>query len=249
VNPLSACRQLLGAALDLVASPVCLACGKEPWERHGLGARCLRLAPPRARAPCPRCAAPLGPGVDCEACPTCRDDRPRYDAAVAGGPYAGFLGELLRRAKYGGDVLLMRPLAERLREAVTVWPRAADVEVVVPVPGVPARERERGFNPARALAAPLARALAVPLQDRVLVRVGDPGPQAALPRTDRRLAARGTVAHREPGLWRGRPQTVVGRTVLLVDDVLTTGATANACVRALRSGGAARILVAVATRA
>jgi predicted amidophosphoribosyltransferase len=241
-------HRLAGAALDLVAPNACLACGAARQARAGLCARCARHVPPQPPDPCPRCAAPLGPGALIDACASCEALRPRFDAAVAVGPYAGFLGELVRRAKYGRDPVLAVPLAELLAEAVRAWPGAAGTTDVASVPGTPSRIRERGFHLADLLAERLADELRVPLRAAWLARVGEPVPQAALPRTQRRRAARGTVAVRAPR-WRVLAPRIEGRRVLVVDDVLTTGATANECARVLLGAGATCVRVAVCARA
>ena len=249
MRPLEAIARTAAAALDLLAPPVCLACGVEESSQHGLGDACLRLLPPAPSAPCSRCAAPRGPGSDGEGRAACCRPRVRFECAVAAGPYAGFLGELVRRAKYGNDPVLAVPLRGLLVEAVAEWPARQGVSVVVPVPGTRSRVRERGFHLAELLADAVATALDVPLRDSWLARVGEPEPQAALPRSRRRLAARDTVSLREPRFpWERRPR-LAGATALLVDDVLTTGATADACARVLLAAGASEVRVAVVARA
>jgi predicted amidophosphoribosyltransferase len=236
------------AALDLVAPPVCLACSAARQERAGLCEQCLRLVRPQPPSPCPRCAGLLGPAADFRACTTCEALRPRFSAAVAAGPYAGFLGELVRRAKYGRDPVLAAPLAELLRDAVAAWPGREGVTAVVPVPGTEARRRERGFHLADLLAEGLADAIGAPVRADWLERIGDPAPQAALPRGERRKAARGTVGVRRAPFRLFAPR-IAGEVALLVDDVLTTGATANECARVLLAAGAAEVRVAACARA
>jgi ComF family protein len=244
----NALRRLAGAALDLVAPDACLACAAGRQSKAGLCVRCLRHVPPQPPDPCPRCAAPLGPGALLAACSHCDALRPRFGAAVAAGPYAGFLGELVRRAKYGRDPVLAVPLGELLAEAVRNWDGRDGLTDVLPVPGTASRIRERGFHLADLLAERLADELHAELRTDWLARVGDPVPQAALPRTERRRAARGTVALTTPR-WPRRAPHLAGRRVLVVDDVLTTGATANECARVLYAAGAECVRVAVCARA
>jgi len=242
-----------GAALDLIAPPRCLACDAEDALRFGLGAGCLRLLRRVPEAPCPVCCAALGAGAPASACVPCSRLSPRFCAAIAGVAYAGLGGELVRRAKYGRDPLLSVPLAGLLVSAVDEWPPASRIDEVVSVPSTPRRRQQRGFNLAELVADPIARRCGVPFNPRRLARVGEPAPQAALTRAQRRRAAAGTVRLERVSrlmrfLARGR-NGMRGRSVLLVDDVLTTGATANACARALLDAGAREVLVAVATRA
>ena len=111
-----------------------------------------------------------------------------------------------------------------------------NVSLVVPVPLHPVKEREREFNQAHRLAAPLAAALGVPLNARLLRRVSFTVTQTRLSRSARAQNMQGVFALR-PGV------RLQGQGVVLVDDVFTTGATTNACAKMLRAAGAAQVWV------
>ena len=204
----------LVAALDLVFPALCPVCA------GALGAgRCDPLCGACWDA-VERLAPPLGaPGV------------PGLDWARAAARYAGPLREALLALKFGGRRALARPLAELLLEQCGAE-LPAGVAAIVPVPLGRERERERGFNQAALLAERLGRRLALPLHPRWLVRVRPTLPQSELDAPARAANVRGAFA---------ASSAVAGRHVLLVDDVLTTGATLAECARALAAAGASPI--------
>jgi predicted amidophosphoribosyltransferase len=167
----------------------------------------------------------------------CRDCPPE-PIAIARAPF-GFDGPVrsaVHRLKFAG----WRPVAEALADAmVLAWSDARlGAEAVTWVPLSRARLADRGYDQARALAEAVAARLGLPVV-RLLARSGDPGPQARRGGTDRRAAVRDAFVPL------GRPP----RRVLLVDDVLTTGATAEACARTLLAGGARAVGLLTAARA
>ena len=149
------------------------------------------------------------------------------------------VASLLRRHKYGLDQSLGRALAEYLDAAPALDADAYDV--VIPVPLHRSRLRWRGFNQAALLGAALARRLNCSLDVASLARVRSTPPQTARDRAQRTRNVRDAFAVR-------RPSRVAGRRVLLVDDVMTTGATADECARVLRAAGARRIDVLTLAR-
>ena len=189
----------------------------------------------RSGPACPRCALPSPAGA---VCGRCLAHPPPFDAAIAIGPYAFPLDRLVVRLKYGGDLALASALGERLAELALATGAAGRVSAIVPMPLAPARQRARGCNQAREIAKALARRTGVPLAPG-LVRVRSAAPQAALPWRERVRNVRGAfdTSRRFDGL-----------SVALVDDVMTSGATAAAATAALRRAGAARIEVWVAAR-
>ncbi len=200
-----------------------------------------RLRPPL----CLVCGAPLGAADEDERCGHCHAAPPAFDSARAitryrsGADGSSTVATLLRRHKYGLDQSLGRALAEYLDAAPALDAEAYDV--VIPVPLHRSRLRWRGFNQAALLGAALARRLNCSLDVASLARVRSTPPQTARDRAQRTRNVRDAFAVR-------RPSRVAGRRVLLVDDVMTTGATADECARVLRAAGARRIDVLTLAR-
>ena len=183
---------------------------------------------------CARCGLPIpSPLV---LCPACAARPPAYDAASALGLYLvdgeklNPLARAVRALKFHGERAVAATLARALAHLAAV-PRDA---LVVPVPLHVARLRERGYNQAALLARAFARTAALPFACRLLVRQRPTPSQARLDAASRRANLAGAFAATE---------ACPDRTIVLVDDVLTTGATADACARTLRAAGAARVVV------
>jgi ComF family protein len=230
------------AALDLVFPALCPVCETALAGRRRRDPLCdscwdavPRLAPPCCE-PCGRPLPALAPAPG--PCGACRVEPPAWDWARAAADYAGVVREAIHAFKFEGKRALARPLAALIVEQ---WGPAiaADVAALVPVPLARARERERGFNQAGLLAERLAAALGRPRRPGWLARVRPTGPQSDLGAAERRANVRGAFA---------ADPAVAGRHVIVVDDVLTTGATAAECARALRAAGAARVGVLTVAR-
>jgi ComF family protein len=236
----------LAQAVDALVFPwSCAVCSVE--EQSGAFCRSCRedLLDRSARAAasaCPRCALPVGPFADLHGgCAACRGRSLGFDAVIALGAYEGPLRELCLRLKHERNAWLAPWLSDlwvaARRQAVASLPAEA---WIVPVPLHWWRHWRRGYNQAEALSRALARRLDLPVR-RPLRRVKATEKLAELSPTERSRALRRAFrARKSPGL--------AGRTVLLVDDVLTTGATCGAAARALKQAGAARVVVAVIAR-
>lgn len=168
-------------------------------------------------------------------CALCRAGLTGYDAAWSYGSFEGELRELIHLFKYGRVRTLARPLGKLMALAL---PRTTRFDLVVPMPMHWLRRWRRGFNQAELLAREIGRRAAVPVR-LCARRIRGTAPQAGLTHHSRRANVAGAFRAGDG---------VAGRRVLLVDDVLTTGATAGACARALKQAGAERVMVLTVAR-
>jgi ComF family protein len=215
--------------LDLLYPPHCVLC------RRGGAFLCEQCADALPRAAAPRCARCWLPDhVESHLCPLWGSD---LDFVRA--PYLHEAGarELVHRLKYEGISVLAGPMGELLAGFAREQALAADI--VAPVPLHPWRERARGYNQAAMLARAVAAGIGAELRPVLRRRRATASQVHQRTAAERAKNVDGAFAVRQP---------VPGLTVLLVDDVVTTGATLAACARALQETGAARILGLTFTR-
>ncbi len=209
------------------------------WARQRLCEACIqRFAAPRPR--CLRCAIDVPTGVT--VCGACLTQPPPFDRAVAAVDYDHPWDELVRRFKFDGALDLAGVLAERVADAV----RSSDAprpDWLLPVPLAARRLRERGYNQAWELARRVARRLPCACDARLLLRMKDTPHQLALPPERRAANVRGAFAI-EPR----RRHEIAGRSVAVLDDVMTTGATAGEIAATLLQAGAQSVQVWVLAR-
>lgn len=219
----SAAARLRTAGRSLAAAlfpPRCAACGR---PGAALCRPCLATATRLPHPQCRQCTRPLTYG---DQCARCRLEQRRIDHLFVPYAYTPPILQAVHRFKYANKRYLAADLAALASAAL---PSDLQVDLVVPVPLAFSRERQRGYNQGRLLAAEIARHLDRPLDGNVLIRVRDTPPQTSLPRA-RRL-------HNVRGAFRAL-RKLSGTRILLVDDVTTTGATIEAAARALRRRGA-----------
>jgi ComF family protein len=210
---------------------------------------------------CARCARHLPHGIPSgERCRVCRARAPRFAAVLAAGEYAAPLSAWVLALKHGGRCDLARPLGRHLAACCSAHARSTRRQsqrsreqgpLLCPVPLHPLRRLERGYDQAWLLARVLGEALQLPVITP-LVRLRATAPQGAEGgRATRRSNVAGAFGLARPGLAArllGRGP-LAGRDVWLVDDVFTSGSTADACADVLRRGGARSVTVVVLARA
>lgn len=229
--------------LDLVYPRMCASCARpldvDPgymcWE-------CLARLEIIVHPFCSKCGDPVdGMVEDRYVCSWCGDRGPAFDAARSAARYRGPLVTLIQAFKYGGMTCLSPHFVDLLCGCVrTHFPRE-HFEAVVSVPLHPGKERARTFNQSGILAAGLAGRLGIPVFSRGLVRVRQTETQTCLTSRQRRENVR--KAFRTPAA-----EWVAGRRLLLVDDIMTTGATVNECSRVLMQADAASVHVVTVAR-
>jgi ComF family protein len=228
----------LESALSAAYPAVCVLCGAPGQPDRDICPGCAAELPLNSN-PCPRCAEPLPPEAPGGTlCSGCLRSAPAFDACLAPWLYAPPLDWLLSRLKFHGQLAAGRVLAELLADRLTA--HGADrPELMVPMPLHPARLRERGFNQALELARPLGRRLGIPVAPDLVRRVRASQPQSSLAKARRRANVRGAFSLRGP---------VNGLHLVVLDDVLTTGASSDELARTLKRAGATRVDVWVVAR-
>ncbi|PQO35382.1 ComF family protein [Blastopirellula marina] len=193
---------------------------------------------------CRRCGNHLSPGHSLadERCDLCRDMRLRWEGVIALGDHAGLLQQAIIAAKSAKGATVAAATAQLLATKVAETDWLKNVDLVIPTPIYWLRRIRRGFNPAERLGSEIAKRLNVKFCPHALKITRMMRKQSDLRITARRANVRGGFRVRTPHL-------LPGATVLLVDDVMTSGATAAEITSKMLKSGAARVIVAVAARA
>jgi ComF family protein len=232
------------AALDLLLPPTCIACDR-PVDAPGLLCPgCFRRTGFITAPCCAVCGVPFdaqGLGGSDGLCPGCDVARPDFDRARAALRYDAGARRLILPFKHGDRTEMARALAPMMARAGAALLAGADL--LVPVPLHRWRLFRRRYNQAALLAEALSRISGVPSQPDALSRRRDTAALGGKSAGERRAEVAGVFAVRP-----ARAARVDGRRILLIDDVLTSGATASACARALKSAGAASVDVLAAAR-
>lgn len=234
--------QALAPLVDLVFPPRCPSCGQGIAAQDGLCSACWAGLVLPGEPCCAMCQRPF-PDAQVHAgavCAPCMADPPRHDGIAAGTIYSGASRSLVLAFKHGRRIalapMLARLITARLPELDGEW-------LIMPVPLHPLRLWKRGYNQSALLAREIARLRGQRLMVDGLVRRKHTPPLGNLGRIARSRAMTGAIA-----ISPRHARRIKGANVVLVDDVLTSGATSNACVSALKRAGAGKVVIACFAR-
>ncbi len=241
---------ILARLIDIIYPPRCPICqrflqnGATTDENGGTSfCRSCLLDFHRITSPlCPVCGTPFDSQAQGDhPCEGCLRKPPSYDSLGAPYLYEGTIMEAIHQFKYGGKAFLADSLGTLLARFAAEWIQESEDLLAMPVPLHPKRLRERGFNQSLLLARHVARELGTKLDFLSLRRLRYTSPQTGLGSEERRSNVRGAFGLEDPAV-------VKGKTVLLVDDVATTGNTLNECTRVVKRAGSKRVLGLVLAR-
>jgi len=237
-------KNLLASITDVVFPPRCLACGSILGDGEpSFCAPCFSLIKFIHSPLCPRCGCPFSePAEKDHLCGDCLQVSPAFFVARALGRYDGVLMDLIHRFKYGGKVSLGERLGELMARFSYPSFRIGDYSLIMPVPLHPRRLRQRGFNQALILAGEIARCFSLDLDFMNLRRIVFTEPQVGLGRERRAQNIQDAFFVVDQG-------RITGERIVLVDDVFTTGSTAQECSRILMKNKAERVAVLTLARA
>ena len=233
------------AALGWIYPNWCQICDQERAvpSMGFVGDRCLSTVRPVKSPFCDRCGQPFdGALTSSFECANCRGEPLHFESARAAVIAGNCVREALHHYKYHRALWLEPLLVRWLIEAAVPALQNSGWTGLVPVPLHPVREREREFNQATRLARGLSEALGIPVRDNWVVRSRHTPSQTRLNRTQRSQNVR-------QAFLPGRVRSIAGESIVVVDDILTTGATTNAVAAILRRMGASRVCVWTLARA
>ena len=228
--------RLVHALIDFFFPPACVLCGTwiGSYQRGRICAPCAALFGAAGSPLCSCCGLLFESreGAD-HLCSRCLQQEYFFDAARSLARYEGAVRQVIHRFKYRDCTMLGAPLGRLMAEHGRRLLPAVQYDVIVPVPLHPDRLRERGYNQAVLLCRSIGASWQVPVDYTSLQRMHPTPPQVTLMSRERLRNVRGNF------LWTGA--SLAGRCVLLVDDVMTTGATLSECGRALKAAHAQRV--------
>ena len=228
-----AARGAVRQMVDFALPPRCPGCGLVVEDAHRFCLDCWQALAFLGEPCCTRCGLPFEYEAGGEAeCGACMAEPPAFDRLRAAVAYGDIARKVVLKLKYSGRPAVAATLAHFMRRHL----EPCEDALLAPVPLHRWRIWKRGYNQSALIASALSRGSGIPTDLDLIERVKATPSLKGLGRSERALAVRGAFRMSDAAKAR-----VKGRTVILVDDVYTSGATANACARVLRKGGAAGV--------
>ena len=232
---------MLAELLDALWPRPCEICG-QPSDRPGrhVCADCLNRLPFVPTDGCCRRCGRDAAGLDGEfLCEDCRARRPAFDRAVSALRFDGVARDMVNAFKFRNHLWLRADFADWLEAAARTRFRVGEIDVVMPMPSTLWHRIDRGYNQCAYLGRVLAKRLRLPYDARTLRRVGSPKRQGGLTEEERRKNVVGTFTCRHRVA--ASRTSAKSPTVLVVDDIMTTGSTLSECAATLKGAGARRV--------
>lgn len=223
-------REIWSGLLDLVYPPHCLICGSS--DDNYLCATCEEEIDIIGRQQCHRCAMPS----ESYYCNNCRDREFAFDSACSACVYEGVISKAIQHLKFDLQIGMAEPLAKLMARCYPYSRFSGKVDMAIPIPIHRSRMVERGFNQSAELSRLMCKRISLPVELRVLHKIKNTRHQVDLLQDDRIFNLEGAFAVRNAEL-------ISGKSVLLVDDVFTTGSTLNEAAKALKAAGAEAVHV------
>ena len=212
--------------VDLVYPPLCCCCGKLGYEICPTCFSEISLLP--ITQICQRCGDTI---FEPDPCDLCKSDPPSFDQQRSWGYYTGNLQRVIQMIKYNRAIGLVEYLQASLIHYIQVW--GITFDLIIPVPLGKKRQKKRGFNQSEQIAKPIASRLGIPFSVDAIKRIRETPSQVGLTIKERQENVRGA--------FDAFQEVCAEKDILLVDDISTTGATLNACSKALKAAGAAHV--------
>ncbi len=207
------------------------------FERAPFCYSCISTVPYIRGRSCGKCGKLIGGGVNL--CHDCTYVHHEYQQGSALFSYTKIGRRIIQEIKFEGNRRLAHWVGQEMGRSLLQTQWAGGIHLILPVPLHEHRQRERGFNQSLLLARGMVEILELPMEDHLLRRIKDTPHQTDLTRQERERNTKGAFRVMDP-------EGVVGKNILLVDDVYTTGATINACAKTLKAAGAKEIYFSVA---
>ena len=232
--------QLLSEIMDWLHPPICIGCGQEFADTLGLCDGCQEKIYPKNLVFCLNCGSPVPVSLAADSpCGQCIGKRSDFDQVVVMGEYKDFLRQLVLKGKSKAGELLMEVLGYQIAKRKGGLLQSFGKIEVTAIPSPWSRTLFRGHNPAASLACGVAEGLGIPLNLGLLRRACSTPHQSSLPKKERLKAIQGAFK---------MGKRTQAETILLVDDVMTTGATLREAAKVLKTGGVGKIVPVILAR-